>query len=214
MKGFLDRWNTRYPYLTVTTEMIKRVAVFVVIILAIVAFAAFVPDEVVRPINSFAWVFGNMLMAYSGIVLVGFLILYYILFDPSATTGGKLVFRFMLSLAGVIFLVFLGVFIDPGPDRQWYAYPENVEDWRPLLRLVIYGYVAFAITELSRLLILRKWFPGKVRKASDLELVKPRHTGEIKLPRKSPSRSTTTTVPTLMGEESAGPAGDSGASSE
>lgn len=131
--------------------------------------------SVINSINSVFWVLGNVLIAYIGIVLLGFLVLYYIWFDVKATTGGKLLFRFMVSLLGIVFLVYLGVFVDPSSDTVWHQFPEStVEPWRPGLRLVIYGFVAFTISSLVTLLVLRKWFPQKVKKASDRNLVKVR----------------------------------------
>lgn len=86
----------------------------------------------------------------------------------------------MLSLVGVIILSFLGIFVDPSSDTDWWEYPfETVDAWRPVLRLVVYAFVAYSITTLAWLLVMRKWYPHKLKKASDLTLVKPRHTTEI-----------------------------------
>ena len=130
-------------------------------------------------INSFAWVAGNILVAYIAIAIVVFVIGYYVLFDPKATTAGKFIFRFMLSLVGVILLVFIGTYVDPSPNRQWSVLPPDINSWRPILRLLIYGYVAFTITSLAVLLWVRKWRPGRVKSAQDRGLVEPRHTKEI-----------------------------------
>lgn len=136
---------------------------------------------IVDVINPIAWVMANIVLAYTAFALIGFVIMYYALFDPKATTGGKLIFRFMLSLVGVIGLVFLGIFVDPGPDREWFLYPEGeVEWWRPALRLFIYGYVSFTITSLAVLLVKRKWFPDRLKVAPSPDLIKVRHeTSEI-----------------------------------
>ncbi len=135
----------------------------------------------VEVINPIAWVLANVVLAYTAFVLVVFVIMYYALFDPKATTGGQLIFRFMVSLVGVVGLIFLGIFIDPAPDREWFMYPvDYVDAWRPLVRLFVYGYVAFTATSLSVLLIKRKWFPHTLKIAPQQELVKPRHdTSEI-----------------------------------
>lgn len=126
-------------------------------------------------INAIAWVLSNALVAYIAVILMAFITCYYVLFDPSATTAGKMIFRFMLSLVGVIGLVVVGTFIDPTNARNWTHYPGDVAQWRPILRLVVYSFVAFTITSLSVSLVIRKWKPHLVKKASDLDLVIPRH---------------------------------------
>lgn len=135
--------------------------------------------DVVTAINTFLWVGSNLLLAYVAAIIVIFVIGYYVLFDPTATTGGKMIFRFMLSLVGIIALIVFGVFVDPATDRAWMSYPEDVDVYRPFLRFAVYSYVAFTITSLAVLLVVRKWKPEWVKKASDLNLVKPRHTSEI-----------------------------------
>lgn len=127
-------------------------------------------------INAFLWVGANLFIVYIAVIVVGFVVMYYVWFDPSATTAGKMIFRFMLSLVGVIGLVFIGVFVDPAHGRSPTSAPSpDVEFWRPLVRFVVYGYVAFTITALAFALILRKWFPQRVKKKEDLGIVKTRH---------------------------------------
>ena len=166
--------------LVVSKSFLKKVAIFFGIVLLITGVMWCFPDGVTDAINAVAWVFGNVVLAYTAIALLAFLVAYYSIFDPSATTGGKLIFRFMLSLAGVIVLVFIGIFVDPSPDQGWFIFPEDyVEWWRPLMRLAVYVFVAYSISSLSWLLAVRKWWPHKVKKASDINLVKVRHTSEI-----------------------------------
>lgn len=136
-------------------------------------------DGLFHAINNFAWVAGNILVAYTAFAIVVFVIGYYVLFDPRATTAGKFIFRFMLSLVGVIILVFIGTYVDPSPNRGWSFLPPDVSSWRPILRFLIYGYVAFTITSLAILLGIRKWRPNRVKSAYDRDLVEPRHTKEI-----------------------------------
>lgn len=136
--------------------------------------------DFINAFNSIAWVLANMILAYTALALVVFVIMYYALFDPRATTGGKLIFRFMLSLVGIVGLVFVGIFVDPAMNQSWSSYPENIEIWRPALRLAIYGYVAFTITSLAALLVRRKWRPNSLKIAPAQDLVKVRHsTNEI-----------------------------------
>lgn len=138
------------------------------------------PDEHLNNFNSVIWVISNVALAYSGIALVIFIVAYYLVFDHTATTGGKILFQFMLSLVGVMFLAFVGVFINPSPDRSWIDFdPNTVDAWRPILRLIVYGFVAYAISALITLLALRKWYPHRIRKASDILSIKVRHTAEI-----------------------------------
>lgn len=125
--------------------------------------------------NTFAWVAANCLIAYTAVALIVFVVGYYVLFDPKATTAGKFVFRFALSLVGVIALVFIGIFVDPTAGRTWATYNGDYVWWRPTVRLLIYGYVAFTITGLSVLLWIRKFRPHLIRTAADSQLVKPRH---------------------------------------
>lgn len=132
--------------------------------------------DFITTINPIAWVLANLILAYISLALVVFVITYYALFDPRATTGGKFIFRFMLSLVGIVGLVFLGIFIDPAPDRSWFQYPDETDWWRPIVRLSVYGYVAFTITSLAVLLFYRKWLPHRLRTAPHgQELVKVRH---------------------------------------
>lgn len=124
--------------------------------------------------NAFAWVTANVLVAYIVVALFVFVIGYWVLFDPKATTGGRYIFRFFLSLIMIIGLVFIGLFLDPTANRHWSEYPGDVSLWRPTVRLLGYSYVAYTITSLSSLLIIRKWWPNKLRTALDKELVKTR----------------------------------------
>lgn len=137
--------------------------------------------DVLNVLNTVLWVAGNVELAYTSVMLVVFVVAYFIIFDPRATTGGKLIFQFMLSLMGVLILVFIGIYIDPTDENAWMQMPMTVDWWRPSVRFVIYGFVAYSITQLFVLLVKRKWFPHKLKTASDLTLVQPRHTGEIRI---------------------------------
>ena len=125
-------------------------------------------------LNNYLWVMSNLLVAYIAIVLVIFVIGYFILFDPKATTAGKFIFRFFVSLFGVIGLIFISLFVDPRAGHGWNTYPGDVLVWRPALRFIAYSYVAYSVTGLAVLLGFRKWRPSFLRTALDRELVKPR----------------------------------------
>lgn len=119
--------------------------------------------EFINVANTFAWVTSNLLVAYVGVVLVIFVAGYQILFDPRATTAGRFIFRFGLSLILVIGLIFISVFVDPQAGREWFIFPGDTLWWRPLLRLVAYSYVAYTITGLAVVLYFRKFYPDKLR---------------------------------------------------
>jgi hypothetical protein len=124
--------------------------------------------------NTVAWVSTNLLIAYIAVMLVVFVTGYYVLFNPKVTTAGRYIFRFFISLIAVIGLVFISLFVDPIANNTWSMYPQDTAFWRPTVRLVGYAYVAFTITSLAILLIVRKWHPHKLRTASDYEFVKTR----------------------------------------
>ena len=131
-------------------------------------------------INPIFWVIANLALIYIGVLLLAFTVLYPTLFDPSATTGGKMIFRFVLSLSMVVALIVVGVFIDPRHDISWYAYPGDTIWWRPTIRLAVYTYISYTITSLVIFLWKRKFYPQKLKRAPDKELVKPRHdTAEV-----------------------------------
>lgn len=117
--------------------------------------------------NSYAWIFSNLLIAYIGVVLIIFVVGYWLLFDPKATTGGRLIFRFAVSLVGVIGLVFVSLFVNPASGRAWDEYPGDLFWWRPVVRLIVYSYVAYTITSLTILLGIRKWKPHIIVVAPD-----------------------------------------------
>lgn len=135
-------------------------------------------DSLLNVVNPIVWVIGNIFVAYDAIIVLIFVIGYIIIYDPRTTTAGKLIFRFFVSLMGLIILVFVGTYIDPADDRSWLELPHDVDVWRPVLRTIVYGYIGFSVTSLAVLLVIRKWWPDKVKTAPDL--VKPRHeTNEI-----------------------------------
>lgn len=119
------------------------------------------------------------LLWYITAALFIFVVGYYTFFDPRATTAGKQLFRFMVSLTGIFFLTVFGAIVRPLFRDEDGAYTGFAYFWSALAVLICV-YVAFTITTLSVSLVMRKWFPGKVKKVSDLELLKPRHdTNEI-----------------------------------
>ena len=130
--------------------------------------------------NPTFWVVANLTLIYTCVLLLVFTILYPTLFDPSATTGGKMIFRFSLSLSMVVAVIVAGIFIDPRHDLPWYTYSGDTLWWRPTVLLGAYLYVAYTITDLVRFLWKRKFHPEMIKRTPDKELVKPRHdTAEV-----------------------------------
>ena len=131
-------------------------------------------------INPTLWVFSNLVLIYIGSALIAFVILYQAWFDPKATTGGKMIFRFAWSLILVVAVIDVGIFIDPRQDLPWYEYPRDTIWWRPIIRAAAYSYVSYTISALILFLWKRKFRPEKLKTAPDRLLVKPRHdTAEI-----------------------------------
>lgn len=143
--------------------------------------------------NPIFWVFSNLLILYIGLVLLVFVGGYWYLFDPKATTGGKFIFRFTLSLLFLIALVFIGVWLDPRQGAAWFQYPGDILPWRPLARFAAYSFVAYTITSLAVLLAIRKWWPHLLKTAKDKDLVVPRKTGPIPTIFKEQDDDTSTT---------------------
>lgn len=135
--------------------------------------------DILNYINSLAWTTGNILTVYISVAIVIFVIGYYVLFDPGATTAGKYIFRFMVSLVGVSALIFVATFIDPITRGDPLALPQEADWWHPIFRFLVLAYVATNITSLAILLWFRKFrLNGPVAK-KDPDLVKVRHTQEI-----------------------------------
>lgn len=128
------------------------------------------PDWLIE-INTVLWIVSNVLVGYIAMASVLFVVGYLILFDPLTTTAGKIVFRLMISLAGVMVLVVIGVFLDNRPDQDWLTFQGDTLWWRPGVRLIIYGYMAYAATTLLNFLIVIKWFPSRLKTPRDKELI-------------------------------------------
>lgn len=131
--------------------------------------------QILELINPYAWFIGNIALLYIGLLLIAFVILYQLWFDPKATTGGKMIFRFAYSLCFVIGIIVVGIFINPRNDIPWYVFSGDILSWRPLLRLAAYAYVAYTITSLVSFLWRRKFRPSTLSTAPDKDLVLPRH---------------------------------------
>ena len=132
--------------------------------------------DVLNDLNPFFWVASNFLIIYTNVLLSLFVIGYYVLFDPRATTGGKLILRFGFALFLVMTLVTIGIYANPISETPWYNYPgESVIWWRPAVRAFVYAYIAFATTSLVVFLVIRKFWPNRLQTSADKDMAIPRH---------------------------------------
>lgn len=113
--------------------------------------------------NTFVWVLGNIIAFTVFIAALVFAVLYPILFDVNLTTAGRMIWRAILSVAGFGFLVVLGIFVDG--RAEWFEFPDSVAWWRPLVRLIIYGFIGYTFTSLVVLLLVRRFKPGILKTA-------------------------------------------------
>lgn len=128
--------------------------------------------EFIHNINTFLWVSGNLVAASIFVSALVFAIAYPILFNPGLTTAGKLIWRAIFSVGGFGFLAVIGTFIDG--RVEWFELPPDVDPWRPLVRVVIYGFIAYTFGSLVVLLFLRRFAPERLRTAPETLNVEPR----------------------------------------
>lgn len=115
--------------------------------------------------NTFCWVTANVEVFVVFTASLLFSILYPILFNPSLTTGGKLIWRAILSVAAFGLLVCIGIFIDG--RVEWWQYPGDVIWWRPFIRLAVYSFIGESFVSLVVLLILRRVRPEAIKVAPE-----------------------------------------------
>ena len=116
--------------------------------------------------NTFFWVAGNLVAASVFVSSLLFSVLYPILFNPSLTSAGKLIWRAILSIAGFGLLVVTGLFIDG--QVEWWQMPADIAWWRPVTRLAVYLLIAYTFASLVWLLIARRFWPHTLRTAPPL----------------------------------------------
>lgn len=129
------------------------------------------PDWLIT-INTIFWVSSNALVGYITAAVYVFLVAYYVMFNPQATTAGRLLFRLLFALGGVMTLVFVGVFVDNRPDEDWLTFPGDTLWWRPTLRILGYAFLAYAVTALISFMVKVRWFPHKLKTPRDKELLR------------------------------------------
>ena len=126
-------------------------------------------------INDVLWFVVNVLAFVASVTIVVATIAYYAFFDPRATTAGKMIFRFMVSLSGVIVIGAVAKLTGVTEETTWWL----------ILALLVYAYLAFTVISLAVFLAIRKWKPQKFKKKSDVNVVKPRtETTEIPIVKK------------------------------
>lgn len=126
-------------------------------------------------INIIAWQVSNGLITYISIALVIFVVGYYVLFDPKATTVGRYLFRFVLSLVLVIGLSIVTLYFGPSSQNRVPGFePDDAFWWLQILRLIVFSYVAYTVTGLAFLLGIRKFRPDLIKTMADHVMVQPR----------------------------------------
>lgn len=131
-----------------------------------------------RDINPFFWVISNALLVIVSAALTFYVIFYFFWFKWWEHAGGRLIMAFTSSLLGVIFLVLVGLTSNPAGS---FAYPVDTLVWRPFIRMIVYGAVAFTIIRLDVTLIAR------YRAASTLEFAVEPRAGVRSLPLLAPT---------------------------
>ncbi len=111
--------------------------------------------------STVVWVLGNLVALGIFFSAGTFAVLYPLLFNIRVTTVGPHIWRAILSVAGFGVLAVLGLFVDGRVN--WWEMPTDVAWWRPLLRLAIYGLIAYSFTSLSVVLIMRRFWPHRLK---------------------------------------------------
>lgn len=110
------------------------------------------------------WVLGNLVVLSVFLSASLFAILYPIFWDwRHWTTAGTRIWRAILSVAGLGLLIVIGLFLDG--SVEWWQMPSNVSGWRVLLRLVVYGLIAYSFADLVKTLVIRKFWPERLKTA-------------------------------------------------
>jgi len=116
--------------------------------------------EFLLGLNHVLWVTGNLVSLTIFISAMIFAVAYPILFKFEQTTAGKLIWRSIFSVGGFGLLAVIGTFIDGRVN--WTEIPPDIEWWRPLVRMVVYGVISYTYASLVALLVLRRFFPHKL----------------------------------------------------
>ena len=111
--------------------------------------------------NTIAWVTSNILVLTIFVSATAFVILYPLFFRFEATTAGILIWRAVLSFALIAALSVIGLFVDGRVD--WWVLPIDVAWWRPTVRLVVFGFIAYTFGSLVGLVIVRRFWPSRVK---------------------------------------------------
>lgn len=112
-------------------------------------------------VNTVLWVAGNLIGLSIFLSALIFALAYPILFNPALTTAGKRIWRAIFSVGGFGLLAVIGTFIDG--RVPWTEMPADVDAWRPIVRIVIYGFIGYSYASLVGLLVLRRFFPNRIK---------------------------------------------------
>jgi hypothetical protein len=108
--------------------------------------------------NDILWGISNALVFYVSFAIVIFTGFYGLFFKWWQRWAGVSVFIDRTAIVGVIALIFIGVFVDP--QRGFWEAPDDVLSWRPVVRVIVYASVAFAVT-FQFTVALRRWIHTK-----------------------------------------------------
>jgi hypothetical protein len=111
--------------------------------------------------NTILWVVGNLTALSIAVSALAFSVLYRLFFNPRLTSAGASIERAVFSVAGFGVLAVIGLFLDGSVD--WWILPEHTAWWRPTLRMVVYGYIAYAFGHLVYTLVVYRFFPRRVK---------------------------------------------------
>lgn len=112
-------------------------------------------------INTVFWVAAN----YAGLVVFIasglFTILYIIFWNPRVTTAGWLIWSAFLAITLFGLNQVLGVWVDG--RTSVYELPTDVAWWRPVVRLIAMGVVAYTFARLVTFVVVRRFWPDRVK---------------------------------------------------
>jgi hypothetical protein len=116
-------------------------------------------------INEIAWVLGNITVLVIFFAALAFGIIYPLFFRYRETAVGIAVWRAVISVAGFGLLAVMAFFIDG--RTEWSMMPQDVSPWRPMVRLLIYGFIGHSFATLVYILLVRRFAPHKIKTAPE-----------------------------------------------
>lgn len=123
--------------------------------------------------NEIVWVIGNFGGLFTFISAFLFAAFYALVFNPWLTDAGSRVWWAFVAIAAYGANTVLGVFVDGRTSP--FVLPQDVAWWRPSVRLIILLFVLTAFARLVQFVILRRYFPNRVKTAPDEHTLELRH---------------------------------------